>query len=234
MLLALGKQTVGGLAKTALGLEYARFSRHQVKAASTITSARVSPSQAPTSPAPGQQNPFGTNSPSESPTRPYPPLKTHQPPDMSQCVSCANQPSDTDSLGGAAHEGVVTPMVVGIIVGTVAVFLLVVCALFYCVRLENSRHMAKLGPNGAGAAGCCSDEETGVDVGSSSGGDGGAGDRVSVKPRPSPGMAADTGVAARGMSGGNGGKRGLFGWGRKSGESSVLSYNQLSQADVAT
>lgn len=141
---------------------------------------------------------------------------------MSQCVSCANQPSDTDSLGGAAHEGAVTPMVVGIIVGTVAVFLLVVCALFYCVRLENSRYMAKLGPNGAGAVGSCSDEETGVDV---DGGD--AGERVSVKSRPPSGVALDAGAAARGVSGGNGEKKSLFGWRRKSGESLVLPNKSL-------
>lgn len=64
---------------------------------------------------------------------------------MSQCVSCANQPSDNDSLGGAAHEGTVTPMVIGIIIGTVFVFVLVVCALFYCVKLENHKYMAKIG-----------------------------------------------------------------------------------------
>ncbi|KAK2601219.1 hypothetical protein N8I77_010684 [Diaporthe amygdali] len=58
---------------------------------------------------------------------------------MSQCVSCNNQPNDNDSLGGAAHEGAVTPMVVGIIVGTVAVFVLVLCALFYCAKLENEK-----------------------------------------------------------------------------------------------
>lgn len=67
---------------------------------------------------------------------------------MSQCVSCANQPNTNDSLGGAAHEGTVTPMVVGIIVGTVIVFVIVVCALFYCVKLENHRYMAKVGDEG--------------------------------------------------------------------------------------
>lgn len=149
--------------------------------------------------------------------------KTHQPRDMSQCVSCANQPSDTDSLGGAAHEGAVTPMVVGIIVGTVAVFLLVVCALFYCVRLENSRYMAKLGPNGAGAVGSCSDEEAGVDVE----GGGGSGERVSVKSRPPSGAVLDAGAAARGVSGGNGEKKRLFGWRRKSGESPALLNTSL-------
>lgn len=58
---------------------------------------------------------------------------------MSQCVSCNNQPNDNDSLGGGAHEGAVTPMVVGIIVGTVVVFVLVLCALFYCAKLENDK-----------------------------------------------------------------------------------------------
>lgn len=58
-----------------------------------------------------------------------------------QCVSCNNQPNDNDSLGGAASEGTVTPVVIGIIVGTVGVFVLVLCALFYCVKLENERSM---------------------------------------------------------------------------------------------
>ncbi|KAK7702229.1 hypothetical protein SLS64_009807 [Diaporthe eres] len=58
---------------------------------------------------------------------------------MSQCVSCNNQPNDNDSLGGGAHEGAVTPMVVGIIGGTVVVFVLVLCALFYCAKLENDK-----------------------------------------------------------------------------------------------
>lgn len=58
---------------------------------------------------------------------------------MSQCVSCNNQPNDNDSLGGGAHEGTVTPMVVGIIAGTVVVFVLVLCALFYCAKLENDK-----------------------------------------------------------------------------------------------
>lgn len=63
---------------------------------------------------------------------------------MSQCVSCSNQPNTNDSLGGAAHEGTVTPTVIGIIVGTIIVFIIVVCALFYCVKLENRRFMAKV------------------------------------------------------------------------------------------
>ncbi|KAG8160669.1 hypothetical protein KVR01_008933 [Diaporthe batatas] len=83
---------------------------------------------------------------------------------MSQCVSCNNQPNDNDSLGGGTHEGAVTPMVVGIIAGTVAVFVLVLCALFYCAKLENDKarrslkaaeaddHLAveTVGPGGAG------------------------------------------------------------------------------------
>ncbi|ROW16520.1 hypothetical protein VPNG_02815 [Cytospora leucostoma] len=61
---------------------------------------------------------------------------------MSQCVSCNNQPNDNGSLGGGpASEGAVTPVVIGIIVGTVAIFILVLCALFYCVKLENERSM---------------------------------------------------------------------------------------------
>ncbi|ROW10558.1 hypothetical protein VMCG_01936 [Cytospora schulzeri] len=58
-----------------------------------------------------------------------------------QCVSCNNQPNENDSLGGAASEGTVTPVVIGIIVGTVLIFILVLCALFYCVKLENERSL---------------------------------------------------------------------------------------------
>lgn len=77
---------------------------------------------------------------------------------MSQCVSCNNQPNDNDSLGGGAHEGAVTPMVVGIIAGTVVVFVLVLCALFYCAKLENDKTRRGLkaeeddGPAEAGSA----------------------------------------------------------------------------------
>lgn len=77
---------------------------------------------------------------------------------MSQCVSCNNQPNDNDSLGGGAHEGAVTPMVVGIIAGTVVVFVLVLCALFYCAKLENDKTRRGLkaedddGPVEAGSA----------------------------------------------------------------------------------
>lgn len=118
-------------------------------------------------------------------------------PNMSQCVSCANQPSGNDSLGGAAHEGAVTPMVVGIIVGTVAVFILVVCALFYCVKLENNKHMAKLGPDGGfggggGASASSSSDDGGGGVDNSSShtagrrrGGGQEADSGSVKSRPS-------------------------------------------------
>lgn len=42
-------------------------------------------------------------------------------------------------------------MVVGIIVGTVIVFVIVVCALFYCVKLENHRYMAKVEEEGESA-----------------------------------------------------------------------------------
>lgn len=170
---------------------------------------------------------------------------------MSQCVSCANQPSDNDSLGGAAHEGAVTPMVVGIIVGTVAVFILVVCALFYCVKLENNKYMAKLGPEGpdaaaataaAAASASSSDDEPpggGGHLVREAAGDG-DGDRLSAKSRPSSvtivpssseggGGCAAVGLAPRagvmvgaGAGGGNGGKRRLFAWGKKSGESPIL------------
>lgn len=161
---------------------------------------------------------------------------------MSQCIGCANQPSDTDSLGGGAHEGTVTPMVVGIIIGTVAVFVLVVCALFYCVKLENNKHrrMAKIDEDGGdgdgGGAGPRAREE-GDDDGSSS-----------VKSRPSSvtvvaAPTAGTGVrfvveeeveegeqsrgealgrqsdgGGGGSAGGGVGKKRLFAWGRKSGE----------------
>ncbi|KAF3768562.1 hypothetical protein M406DRAFT_71553 [Cryphonectria parasitica EP155] len=70
---------------------------------------------------------------------------------MSQCIDCANRPSDNDSLGGAEHEGTVTPTVIGIIVGTVAIFILVVSALFYCVKLERDKYMAKMGDMAATA-----------------------------------------------------------------------------------
>lgn len=61
---------------------------------------------------------------------------------MSQCVSCNDQPNNNDSLGGGASgEGAVTPVVIGIIVGTIAVFILVLFALFYCVKIENERSM---------------------------------------------------------------------------------------------
>lgn len=145
---------------------------------------------------------------------------------MSQgCISCTNQPSDNGSLGGAGHEGTVTPMVIGIIIGTVFVFILVVCALFYCVKLENNKYMAKIGDTG--------------------GGDLDSGDGESVKSQPSSssvtvvpvsmrvvqGSGETVGVrellprseamgASVGGAGGRGeGKRKLFGWGKKSGKS---------------
>lgn len=177
---------------------------------------------------------------------------------MSQCVSCANQPSDNDSLGGAAHEGAVTPMVVGIIVGTIAVFILVVCALFYCVRLENNKYMAKLGPDGPGGGGGASASSTSDGDGGGSGennnnhhqhtpgrhgeGDADEDEDGSVKSRPSSvtivpssregvgggrcaiaapraGVTVGNGTDAGACGAGNGGKRWLFAWSRKSGES---------------
>ncbi|KAJ4402438.1 hypothetical protein N0V82_010781 [Gnomoniopsis sp. IMI 355080] len=137
---------------------------------------------------------------------------------MSQgCISCTNQPSDNGSLGGAGHEGTVTPMVIGIIIGTVAIFILVVCALFYCVKLENNKYMAKIGD---------------------SGGEPDRGDGESVKRRrtssvtvvPASVRTVDSetvGVrelprseemgASLGGAGARGeGKRKMFGWGRKS------------------
>lgn len=148
---------------------------------------------------------------------------------MSGCIGCANQPGDNGSLGGAGHEGTVTPMVIGIIIGTVAIFILVVCALFYCVKLENNKYMAKIGdspPCGGGGSG------DGGDSGESS---------ESVKSRPSSvtivpasvrvvggatvgvrEVGASVGYAAGGGGGGSArgeGKRRLFAWGRKSGES---------------
>lgn len=141
-----------------------------------------------------------------------------------------------------------TPMVVGIIIGTVAVFLLVVCALFYCVKLENHKYRAKIG-----------------ELGSGGGGGGGGDDGESVdKSRPSSGTVVSASVRAvgggendededetvvgrrevlpgrrrrsfgavgasvggvAGVGGGAGrgdGKRRLFGWGRKNGKSIFL------------
>lgn len=149
---------------------------------------------------------------------------------MSGCIGCANQPGDNGSLGGAGHEGTVTPMVIGIIIGTVAIFILVVCALFYCVKLENNKYMAKIG-----------------DSSPTTSGDGGGDSSESVKSRPSSvtivpasvGVIGGATVGVRevgasvgcadgaggdgpgGAGGGRGpageGKRRLFGWGRKSG-----------------
>lgn len=146
---------------------------------------------------------------------------------MSQgCISCTNQPSDNGSLGGAGHEGTATPMVIGIIIGTVLVFILVVCALFYCVKLENNKYMAKIGDTGER-------------------GDPDSGDGESVKSQPSSSsiMVAPVSMravqgsgeiagarelltrseamgASMGGAGGRGeGKKKLFGWGKKSSES---------------
>lgn len=148
---------------------------------------------------------------------------------MSQgCISCTNQPGDNGSLGGAGHEGAVTPMVIGIIIGTVAIFILVVCALFYCVKLENNKYMAKIGDSGGGGEPDGGDDGNSVKsrpssvtvVPASVRVVGGA--MVGVKELPrSEAMGAS--VAAAGDGGGGGGraemKRKLFAWGRKSGES---------------
>lgn len=121
-------------------------------------------------------------------------------------------------------------MVIGIIIGTVAIFILVVCALFYCVKLENNKYMAKIG-----------------DSSPTTSGDGGGDSSESVKSRPSSvtivpasvGVIGGATVGVRevgasvgcadgaggdgpgGAGGGRGpageGKRRLFGWGRKSG-----------------
>lgn len=108
---------------------------------------------------------------------------------MSQCVSCANQPSDNDSLGGAAHEGTVTPMVIGIIIGTVFVFVLVVCALFYCVKLENHKYMAKIGDVvGGGGGDRSSDDDPSSSFSSSS--------PSSAAPAPAPAAPAAPAAAA--------------------------------------
>ncbi|CAN8100142.1 unnamed protein product [Discula destructiva] len=160
---------------------------------------------------------------------------------MSGCIGCANQPSDNGSLGGATgHEGM-TPIVVGIIIGTVAIFILVVCALFYCVKLENNKYMAKIGDSSG----------DGTD-GSGEGEGEGEGEIESVKSRPSSATfvppplvrivgrdrdgeaggvrelprspAVGASVGAVGAGGGRGeGKRRLFAWGRKSGLPSDIS-----------
>lgn len=143
---------------------------------------------------------------------------------MSQgCISCTNQPSDNGSLGGAGHEGTVTPMVIGIIIGTVFVFILVVCALFYCVKLENNKYMAKIGDYGAGEPDSGDGESVKSQPSSSvtvvpvsmrvvQGGET-LGVRE-VLPRSEAMGASVGGVGARGE-----GKRKLFGWGKKSCES---------------
>lgn len=160
---------------------------------------------------------------------------------MSQCVSCSNQPNTNDSLGGAAHEGTVTPMVIGIIVGTVIVFLIVVCALFYCVKLENHKHMAKVEEDGESEPPSSSGGNGG------GGGGGGGGDQhvgeqqqqpeeipgllhmreigrdMSVKSRPSSlitqvvvvPQSPEVGQEAESGAGGPGKKRSMFGWGKK-------------------
>lgn len=165
---------------------------------------------------------------------------------MSQCVSCSNQPNTNDSLGGASQEGTVTPMVVGIIVGTVIVFVIVVCALFYCVKLENHRYMAKVevegeselaaaAPShpGRGAGAQQQFEEQAVEGRPPAGHVREASSReLSVKSRPCSSAGGGGGGQEEGMqevghiagggSGGGGKKKLMFGWGKKarnSGES---------------
>lgn len=156
---------------------------------------------------------------------------------MSQCVSCSNQPNTNDSLGGAAHEGTVTPMVVGIIVGTVIVFIIVVCALFYCVKLENRRYMTKVGegesdlpPTAGGGRGggreqYLEQEEQLGTAGNMSNMRDGSSREVSVKSRhssvtiqgvvpQSPGQQQQV-VREVGNAGGGGKRRLIFGWGKK-------------------
>ncbi|KUI60168.1 hypothetical protein VP1G_07384 [Cytospora mali] len=148
-----------------------------------------------------------------------------------QCVSCNNQPNDNDSLGGATSESTVTPVVVGIIVGTIAIFILVLFALFYCVKLENERTMrvknAEQGPTPSSSA-----SETGPAEGGSmienngreddlrvaksvecGGGGGGGGHPSSSTVVGDREPRAD--VVAGGMGAGK--KRGVFGWGGKKG-----------------
>lgn len=157
---------------------------------------------------------------------------------MSGCIGCANQPSDNGSLGGAGHEGTVTPMVIGIIIGTVAIFILVVCALFYCVKLENNKYMAKIGdsattsgpPGGRGGDDSGESGESSESVksrpssvtivvpASSVRVVGGGGATVGVREVRKVGASVGCGGGGPGGSGRGEGKRRLFGWGRKSGE----------------
>lgn len=162
---------------------------------------------------------------------------------MSQCVSCNNQPNDNDSLGGAAHEGTVTPMVIGIIVGTVAVFVLVLCALFYCAKLENDKtrrlKVADAGPDvplpnveggGGGGGGAVNDDHVGDVYNGRDHGDLGAKSgsiyrrpssitmvaRDGEDPRAGDDPRAGAGAGGRVPAGAViGRKKGLFGWGGK-------------------
>lgn len=144
---------------------------------------------------------------------------------MSQgCISCTNQPSDNGSLGGAGHEGTVTPMVIGIIIGTVAIFILVVCALFYCVKLENNKYMAKIGdaggePDSGDGESVKSRRPSSVTVAPASVRRTVEGETVGVRELPrSEAMGASVGGA--GVKGE--GRRKLFSWGRKSGTSFTI------------
>lgn len=154
-------------------------------------------------------------------------------------MSCSNQPNTNDSLGGAAQEGTVTPMVVGIIVGTVIVFIIVVCALFYCVKLENHRYMAKVEgegeselpaapPGGGGAGGGAQQhfEEQQVE-GRHSQDMRDVSREMSVKSRPSssvtqvvvvapqPAAGGQEGVREVEQVAGSGKKKLMFGWGKR-------------------
>ncbi|KUI73158.1 hypothetical protein VM1G_08690 [Cytospora mali] len=137
-----------------------------------------------------------------------------------QCVSCNNQPNNNDSLGGAASEGTVTPVVIGIIVGTIAIFIVVLFALFYCVKLENERTMrvktAEQGPTPSWSA-----SETGPAEGGSMADNNGREDDLRVAKSVECGgtVAGDREPRADVVTGGvaAGKKRGVFGWGGKKG-----------------
>lgn len=165
-----------------------------------------------------------------------------------QCVSCNNQPNENGSLGGAASEGNVTPVVVGIIVGTVAVFVLVLCALFYCVKLENERSLrVKDGdegpptPPGAGgeASATAADDNNNNDNNENEN----QGDHhVRVKGPAGFGrgrrLSSITVVAGREqpraevMAGAVVGKRGgIFGWGGKKGGRGEFTHMSLFQSE---
>lgn len=157
---------------------------------------------------------------------------------MSQCVSCSNQPNTNDSLGGAAHEGTVTPMVVGIIVGTVIVFIIVVCLLFYCVKLENHRYMAKVGDeslpadeedrDGAGASGEQPCQQLGTDRPEGPENIQDVSREMSVKSRPSSVVVIPQSSEVTQVGNAAGGKKRLvFGWGKKRNSNGQLQMSIL-------